>query len=87
MMLDGTPLEGGPPKRPPFAKLARLSSIGLEMAVATAIGWAFGSWLDGKFKTEPWLMITFLILGVAAGFRGLYRAAREASRPDKESKS
>ena len=72
---------------PAFAKLARLSSIGLEMAVATFIGWLFGNWLDGKLGTRPWLMILFLLLGVTAGFLGLVRAAREASRGNGESKS
>jgi len=67
--------------------LARLSSIGLEMAVATFVGWLFGNWLDGKLHTRPWLTIVFFIFGVAAGFLGLIRAAREASRGNGESKS
>ena len=79
-------MEGGSPKRPPLAKLARLSSIGLEMAAATAIGWFIGDWLDGKLGTRPWLMIVFLVLGVTAGFRGLWRVAREASGGKRESK-
>jgi ATP synthase protein I len=56
------------------------------MVVATAIGWGIGVWLDKRFGTEPWLMIVFFLFGVAAGFRGIIRAAREASREDRESK-
>lgn len=48
------------------------------MAVATFIGWGIGYWLDSQFGTEPWLMLVFLLLGVAAGFKGVLRAAREA---------
>ncbi len=69
-----------------FIQLAKLSSVGLELGIAITIGWAFGNWLDGKLGTRPYLMIVFLLFGVVAGFRGVYRAAREASRPSKESK-
>ena len=48
------------------------------MAVATFIGWGIGYWLDMQFGTEPWLMLVFLLLGVAAGFKGVFRAAKEA---------
>ena len=55
--------------------------------MATFVGWLFGNWLDGKLHTRPWLTIVFFIFGVAAGFLGLIRAAREASRGNGESKS
>jgi ATP synthase protein I len=56
------------------------ASIGIEMGVATAIGWYAGYWADGRLGTGPWLMLVGLLFGVAAGFRGLYRAARQAQR-------
>jgi F0F1-type ATP synthase assembly protein I len=59
-------------------KLLRFSSLGIEMAVATFIGWGIGYWLDLQLGTEPWLMLVFLLLGVAAGFMGVLRAAKEA---------
>jgi len=62
------------------------ASVGLEMAVATVIGWGFGFWLDKRFGTYPVLMLIFLLLGVAAGFRGLIRAAEQAKRDARESK-
>jgi ATP synthase protein I len=65
-----------------LARLLRLSSVGIEMGVAVAIGWGIGYWLDQRFGTKPWLMIVFLLFGVAAGFKGMIRAAREASRGD-----
>ena len=42
-----------------------------------------GYWLDTRFDTKPWLMIIFLLFGVAAGFKGMRRAAREANRASK----
>ena len=61
------------------------ASVGIEMAVATLIGWGFGFWLDRKLGTYPVLMLIFLLLGVTAGFRGLFRAARQAKRDAAES--
>lgn len=58
--------------------MLKFSSLGIEMAVATVIGWGIGYWLDLQLGTYPWLMLLFLLLGVAAGFRGVFRAAREA---------
>jgi ATP synthase protein I len=63
-----------------FARTWRVSSVGLEMGIAVAIGWGIGYWLDGRFGTGPYLMIFFLLCGVAAGFKGMIRAAREASK-------
>ncbi len=64
----------------PFFEAAQVSSVGLEMAVAVGIGWGFGYWLDGKYETGPWLMIVGLLFGVAAGFNGLIRTARDVRR-------
>ena len=61
-----------------LARVWRLSSVGIEMGVAVVIGWAIGFWLDRRFDTGPWLMVIFLLFGVAAGFKGMIRAAREA---------
>ena len=59
-------------------RLLKFASLGIEMAVATFIGWGIGYWLDLQLGTEPWLMLVFLLCGVAAGFKGVFRAAREA---------
>jgi ATP synthase protein I len=63
-----------------FWRTASLASVGIEMGVAVALGWWFGQWLDGKLGTAPWLMILFLLLGVAAAFKAVIRTAREVSR-------
>src|SRR5262245_37479305 len=43
------------------------SSVGLELGLSVVVGVLFGRWLDGKLGTEPWLMLVFLALGLAAG--------------------
>ena len=83
---DGSPNgpDDRPENRPEQGRIARswtmlkFSSVGIEMSVATLIGWALGYWLDLKLCTYPWLMLVFLLIGVAAGFKGVFRAAREA---------
>ena len=58
----------------------RLGSVGIELAVSTVVGWLIGHWLDGKLSTAPWLGISFLLLGVIAGFRSLFLTARKQSQ-------
>jgi ATP synthase protein I len=71
----------------PYAALTRgyyktlsATSIGIELAVAVLLGVFFGSWVDGKLGTTPWLMFLFLILGCIAGMRGIMRYARQDAR-------
>lgn len=54
-----------------------VGSVGIEMAVAIGFGWWIGSSLDEWLGTGPWLMYVFLVLGIAAAFRGLWRTARK----------
>jgi ATP synthase protein I len=54
-------------------QLARLSTIGVTLVAATAIGLAIGYGLDRVFGTSPWLTLTFTLLGIAAGFVNLFR--------------
>jgi len=60
--------------------MAKLSAVGLEMGIAIGLGWWAGNWADGKLGTKPWLMIVGLLLGTAAGFKGMIEAARQAHR-------
>jgi len=59
---------------------ARLSTIGIELVVSTVVGLAIGWYLDEKFETSPWLTIIFLLFGIAAGYRNLFREIRKVDR-------
>jgi len=61
-----------------------MSSVGLEMGIAVILGLLAGRWLDGQYGTGPWLMMAFTALGMAAGFKGVFRALREADQIAKE---
>jgi len=72
-----------------FFKMARFASVGLEMGIAVAIGAGAGYLADNHFGTKPWLSLVGLLIGVAAGFKGMIDAAKKAkaslgSSKDKE---
>lgn len=62
-----------------------VGSTGLEMGLAVLVGWGMGYWLDSKLETAPYLMFLFLGFGIAAAFKALFRAARQAKRSAAES--
>lgn len=63
--------------------LGVLSTVGITLVVATVIGYFLGAYLDRTFGTSPWLMVVFLLLGIAAGFKNLYDQARKVLDLDK----
>ncbi|MDY7033717.1 MAG: AtpZ/AtpI family protein [Thermodesulfobacteriota bacterium] len=60
--------------------MSRYSAIGLEMGLSIVIGLAIGWWLDRLFGTKPWLSLVFLIFGLVAGFRSLFRLLRDVKK-------
>ncbi len=71
-------------KKKQYRQLWRYSSIGLEMGFSVAIGAAMGYFLDKYFNTAPWLMITFLILGIVAGFRSLFSLMKDIDKDERK---
>src|SRR5271166_3083448 len=49
--------------------------IGLELVVAVVFGLGVGWGFDELLGTRPWGLIVFLLLGIAAGFYNVFRAA------------
>ena len=62
---------------PDLARLAELSSIALILPASIAVGLFFGYFLDRRLGTEPWLLLIFLVLGIASGLLSLFRALRK----------
>jgi ATP synthase protein I len=50
--------------------------IGTELVAAVGVG-GFIGWLLDQWLGTHWLIIPFLVLGMAAGFRNVFRHARE----------
>jgi len=63
--------------RPDLRRLAELASVGLILPSSIAVGLFFGYFLDRWLGTEPWLLLTFTVLGIASGLLSLFRALRK----------
>lgn len=64
-----------PPNR--YRRYLRFSTVGLELGFAVIIGLVVGQYLDKWLGTEPWLLLLFLIFGMAAGFRSVFRLLKD----------
>lgn len=58
-------------------RLLQFSTIGLEMGLSVVLGLLIGNYLDRWLDTAPWMLMIFLMLGFAAGFRRLFSLARK----------
>jgi len=64
------------------SSMAQGLRLGLEMVSGVVAGGAIGWFLDRWLKTEPWLLILFAVLGIAAGLMNVMRAAAAMGRAD-----
>jgi ATP synthase protein I len=64
--------------------VGRYGTVGLELVLSVIVGLLGGQFLDRHFHTTPWLTLIGLGYGIAAGIRGLYRAAARATREAEE---
>jgi F0F1-type ATP synthase assembly protein I len=55
--------------RPPWAYVG----LGFEIVVPIVLGLLLGLWLDTRWGTRPWLAVTGVLLGIAAGFYNFFR--------------
>jgi hypothetical protein len=78
------------PEWPPKSHLAgaggaiggasHLAGIGIQFAVAILLGLYGGQWLDRRWGTKPVFLLIGVMLGFAAGFVTLYRAAKRSAK-------
>ena len=61
-------------------KSARFASMGIELGVSVLLGLLGGWWLDIQFDCRPWLLLSGIIVGFAAGIRSIVRTLRIFSR-------
>ncbi len=66
-----------PPPPPKWRRIAELSSLGLMLPSSIAVGLFFGYMLDKLLNTHPWMLLVFLLLGIASGFLNLIRGIRK----------
>ena len=56
-----------------YVEISRLASVGIGLIVAILIGWFIGDLIDKHFHTAPIFMLIFLLLGIGAGMRNVFR--------------
>jgi len=56
-----------------FIQYLSIGTIGLHLVSGVVVGVLLGYFLDKYFETSPWLTIIFFFLGIAAGFRNMYK--------------
>ena len=61
-------------------ELIYYSSLGFQIALSIFIGLAVGIYLDRRFNTNPYLMLIFLGLGIAAAFRNIGLAIKKSGK-------
>ena len=65
-------------KKSAVSDFGRFAGLGLTFALTmTVLGFA-GSWLDGRFGTKPWLLVTGIALGAIGGFIRIVRSVPPA---------
>ncbi len=74
-------------KRSGVMKYMKYSVIGIEMAVSVAVGGFIGYWLDHFLGTEPWMLMIWVIFGIAAAFRSLFRISKQYLSENKENEN
>lgn len=60
--------------------MAAVSSLALILPSSIAVGLAIGYLLDRWFKTEPYLLLIWLVLGIISGLLNLFRGIRKYLR-------
>jgi ATP synthase protein I len=67
-----------------WLQASKVSYLGIFFGVAVTIGFFFGRWLDAKLHSQPWFTIVGALIGIAAGFKELYRIARQYQKNESQ---
>ncbi len=60
--------------------MSKYSYLGIFFGVAVVLGLVVGRWVDRHYHTNPWGGFVGLLIGLASGFRELYRMSKQALR-------
>lgn len=60
-----------------------ITTLGLEFAASEILGAGLGFWLDKKYQTSPWLLVTGAVAGFMLGMYIVWRRAKEMAACDR----
>ena len=68
------------PEKSILRQVFEASTVGIHLVLCIFAGLAIGYGLDYLLKTFPILTLIFLIVGIVAGFKEVFRIAKKAER-------
>lgn len=73
--------------RPLLDLMGDVGTIGTHLVASTFVGLAIGYYLDKWLDTKPVMLLIFLFVGIAAGFKNVYEQARRLQNRVDENES
>jgi ATP synthase protein I len=67
-----------------WRELFVFSTLGIEVGAAVGIGAVIGYYLDKRFQTQPWLLLLFMMFGIAAATQAVIREVRKFEKGQKD---
>jgi ATP synthase protein I len=67
-------------------QIGYLTVIPILLAVGPILGYFIGNFLDKKLRTQPYLMIVFIVLGFVASGREVYQLIKKAYKENNSKK-
>ncbi len=84
-MNEEKPTQGNEKNYSYLRFLGVASTVGVNFVATTLVGFAIGHWvLDKYFDSSPWFAIIFMLLGIAAGFKYLFKLLRKSKQFETE---
>lgn len=74
-------------KKSPYYAFGVYGALGFQIGAAIGVGTFGGQWLDEKFGTSPWLMLTGVLLGCGVGGVSLVKLLKEQAQDQAESEN
>jgi F0F1-type ATP synthase assembly protein I len=68
-------------------KVAPYLNLGVVLVSCVGMGVALGYWLDEKWNTKPWLLISGSLFGIAVGFYHFFKTIQFLEQQEKEKRS
>lgn len=75
------------PRAEDFRRFGELSTVALTLPSSIAVGLFMGYFLDKWLGTRPWLLLIFLLFGIASGLLSLFRGLKKLERAAREEES
>ena len=67
-----------------FESQGLASMMGIHLVSGVIVGMGMGYYLDKVFGTKPWLMLLFLVFGIVAGYKNMFREMQRIQKKEAE---